>query len=85
MLADRLRDHAWSLPPLPLLPAHVMPGFLGLFMLESVVDDVECLWPNRGLSLEMVLLGEPGEGGELAWDDLAELRADSEKELSLRP
>ena len=34
-----------SLPP----PAQVMPGpLLGFVMLDSAVDDVECLWPNVG-------------------------------------
>lgn len=89
MLAERLRDHVCRFPPLPPFPAHLMPGAFCCVMFEIAVDDVECLWPNRDLrsfrSLEMVLFGEPGDGGELELEDLGVFLPERENELNLRP
>jgi hypothetical protein len=56
-------------------------------MLERAVEDVECLWPFVGgtvVSSDIVLVGDPGEGGELPWEDLGVVRAESENELRRR-
>jgi len=88
VLADRLRGNRECFFALLPLPAHWIP-VRGLFRSLSAVDE-ECLCFRRAsgadaaCSLEMVLDGEPGDGGEFESDDLVEVLADIEKELILR-